>query len=479
MTKRLLACGLLLLAAACAGENSTPTASDPSLSAGSVGAKRYIVVFKDNVVGIQAATDQMVASASTKPDYVYTSALHGFAARMSDLAADNLRRDPRVAYVELDKPVHITTTQAPTPSWGLDRIDQHNLPLNNSYTYNRTGAGVHFYGIDTGIRATHVDFTGRMGNGHTEVLDGRGTDDCHGHGTHTAGTSGGTTYGVAKAMTIHPVRVLDCGGSGSFAMVIAGIDWVTANHISPAVANMSLGGSFDQATNDAVTASIASGVTYSISAGNNFGNACNNSPASTPNAITVAASDINDNRASFSDTGPCVDIFGPGVNIVSDWNTSNTATATLSGTSMSAPHVAGVAGQYLEANPGSTPAQVASALTTNATNGVIINPGLAGTPNKLIYMGFIGGGPPNNPPTAAFTFSCNSSHTCSFDGTSSSDTDGTIVAYAWFRGNKPNPFATTPTVTRTFGRSGTLNIKLTVTDNGGATNTVVHQVVVP
>jgi len=477
MTRRMLACGLLLLAAACAGEKTTPTASDPSLSAGSVGGKRYIVVFKDNIVGAQAATDQLVADAGTKADYVYSASIRGFAARMSDQAADQIRRDSRVAYIELDGPVHITATQSPTPSWGLDRIDQHTLPLNNSYTFARTGAGVHLYDIDTGLHATHVDFTGRVGNGHTEVLDGRGTDDCHGHGTHTAGTVGGTTYGVAKAVTIHAVRVLDCGGSGSFAQVIAGIDWVTANHLSPAVANMSLGGSFDQATNDAVTASIAAGVTYGISAGNNFGNACNNSPASTPNAITVAASDITDHKASFSDTGPCVDIFGPGVNITSDWNTSNTATAVLSGTSMAAPHVTGVAALYLEANPGATPAQVATALVNNATNGAIIAPiGLAGTPNKLIYMGFITGGPPNNPPTAAFTFSC-SGRVCSFDGTGSSDTDGTVTGYAWKIGL--NVVRTTATFTRTFDKPKTFNLTLTVTDNGGATGSVTHQVVVP
>lgn len=476
MTRRMLACGLLVLAAACAGENSPPTASDPSLSAGSVGGNRYIVVFKDNIVGAQAATDQLVRNAGTKPDYVYSASIRGFAARMSDQAANQMRQDPRVAFIELDRPVHITTTQSPTPSWGLDRVDQHNLPLNNSYTYNSTGAGVHFYGIDTGIRATHVDFAGRMGNGVTFVNDGHGTDDCHGHGTHTAGTAAGTTYGVAKGMTIHTVRVLDCGGGASFATVIAGIDWVTANHLSPAVANMSLGGSKDQATNNAVTASIAAGVTYALSAGNNGGDACLNSPASTPNAITVAASDITDHKASFSDTGSCVDIFGPGVNIISDWNTSNTATASLSGTSMSSPHVAGVAGLYLGANPTSTPAQVASALVTNATNGAIITPiGLPGTPNKLIYMGFIGGGGGNQPPVANFTATCNASHNCTF--TSTSTDDGTIVSYNWVRGDKT--MSTASSFSRTFPGPRTIQVTLTVTDNGGLSNSITKPVTIP
>jgi subtilisin family serine protease len=479
MKRRLLGLSLLILAAACAGENTPPTSSDPSLNAAAAaGAQRYIVVFKDQVVGAQATTDQLLAPFGAKADYVYSSALKGFAASLSAQAVDQLRRDSRVSYIERDKPVSITITQTPTPSWGLDRIDQRNLPLNNSYTYPNQGAGVHFYGIDTGILPTHVDFTGRMGNGISTIPGSPSTVDCHGHGTHTASTAGGTTYGVAKQMRIHPVRVLDCGGSGTFAGVIAGVDWVTANRILPAVANMSLGGSVDPATNQAVTNSIAAGVFYSVSAGNNFGNACNNSPASTPNATTVAASAINDAKASFSDTGPCVDIFGPGVNIKAAWIGSNSATNTISGTSMSAPHVAGAAGLYLAANPGSTPAAVNTALVNNATNGKITGSLLAGTPNKLLFMGFIGGGPGNQPPVANFTASCNATHTCTFTSTST-DPDGTIASYFWVRGTRTTPISTAPSFTKTFEKTSLVRITLTVTDNLGASSSIQKQISVP
>ena len=480
MKRRLLACSLLVLAAACAGENSTPsTSSEPSLDAAAAGTKRYIVVFKDEVVGAQAVTNQMLAAVGARADYVYGTAIKGFAAPLTPQAVDQLRKDPRVAYVDLDKPVSIHITQSPTPSWGLDRIDQNNLPLNNSYTYNNEGAGVHFYSLDTGILPTHVDFTGRMGNGTSTIPGSPSTVDCNGHGTHTTSTAGGTTYGVAKKMTLHAVRVLDCGGSGSFAGVVQGIDWVTANHIAPAVANMSLGGGIDAATNQAVTNSIAAGVFYSISAGNNSGNACNNSPASTPNATTVASSEINDARSGFSDTGPCVDIFAPGGNITAAWIGSNSATNTISGTSMSAPHVAGAAGLFISANPGSTPAAINTALVNNATNNKITGSLLAGTPNKLLYMGFIGGGGPGNQnPVANYTFTCNASHTCTFTSTST-DSDGTIVSTAWKRGNKAANLGTGSPFTKNFGRSGTLQIRLTVTDNAGGTGTIVKTVVVP
>ena len=477
MKRRLLACSLFVLAAACAGENTTPSTSEPSLNAAAAGAQRYIVVFKDDVVGAQAVTNQLLASVGATADYVYGTAIKGFAAPLSAQAVEQLRRDSRVAYISLDKPVSIHATQSPTPSWGLDRIDQNNLPLNNSYTYPNEGAGVHFYSLDTGILPTHVDLAGRIGNGISTVPNSPSTVDCNGHGTHTTSTAGGTTYGVAKKMTLHPVRVLNCGGSGSFAGVIQGIDWVTANHISPAVANMSLGGSVDPATNQAVTNSIAAGVFYSISAGNNFGNACNNSPASTPNATTVAASAINDAKASFSDTGPCVDIFGPGVNITGAWIGSNTATNTISGTSMSAPHVAGAAGLYLAANPGSTPAAINTALVNNATPNKITGSLLAGTPNKLLYMGFIGGGG-NQPPVANYTHVCDATHTCTFTSTSN-DPDGTIVSHVWKRVNATANLGSGNPFTKTFARSGTLNIRLTVTDNQGATGTIVKTVVIP
>ena len=476
--RRLLACSALVLAAACAGDNS-PTSTNTANSS-VLGAKRYIVVYNDSVAGPSTATSQILRSVGTTADYVYGSALKGFAAKMSDDAVARLRLDPRVKYISEDGPVTITATQAPTPSWGLDRIDQRNLPLNNSYTYPNTGSGVHFYGIDTGIRGTHNDFTGRMSNGFTSILDGNGTNDCHGHGTHTASTAAGTTYGVAKGMTIHPVRVLDCGGSGTFAQVIQGIDWVTANRILPAVANMSLGGGFHQATNDAVTASVAAGVVYSISSGNSNANACGFSPASTPTAITVNAAAINDARASFSNFGTCTDIFAPGVNITAAWNTSNSATAILSGTSMSAPHVAGAVGMYLNANPTHTPAQVANAFISNATNNVITNPG-TGSPNKNLFMGFIGAGGPNLPPNASFTWSCTPApqRLCSFNGTGSNDPDGNIVSYSWTRAPNNVVVSTQPTWQLRAKRPTSYVITLTVTDNGGATGSQTQTVNIP
>ncbi len=474
MKRRLLASCLFVLVAACAGENTNPsTSSEPSLNSAAAGTQRYIVVFKDEVVGAQATTDQLLASVGAQADFVYGTAIKGFAAPLSAQAVDQLRKDPRVSYITPDGQVGLHITQMPTPSWGLDRIDQNNLPLNNSYTYSNQGAGVHFYGIDTGILGSHNDFTGRMSNGFDAI--GGGTTDCNGHGTHTASTAAGTTYGVAKLMTVHPVRVLNCSGSGTFAQVIAGIDWVTANRVLPAVANMSLGGGFDPATNQAVTNSIAAGVFYSLSAGNNFGNACNNSPASTPTATTVASSEINDAKSSFSDTGSCVDIFAPGGNITAAWIGSNTATNTISGTSMAAPHVAGAAGLYLAANPGSTPAAINTALVNNATNNKITGSLLAGTPNKLLYMGFIGGGgPPNNPPVANFNYSCTPGLLCTFDGTSSTDDVG-VVSYSWTLSGG-SQVASTATFQRQFPSTRTFDLTLTVTDGGGLSNSITKTV---
>lgn len=328
---------------------------------------------------------------------------------LSDQAVTALRADPSVAYVEADQIAHIVTDQTGA-TWGLDRVDQHALPLTTTYSYFADGTGVHVYIIDTGINFGHAEFGGRATTGVDQVTAGGTAADCNGHGTHVAGTVGGGQFGIAKNVSLHAVRVLDCGGSGTFSGVIAGIDWVTANHASPAVANMSLGGGFSQALNDAVTNSIAAGVTYAVAAGNGnaFGipqNACNSSPASTPNALTVGATDINDREASFSNFGSCVDLQAPGVGITSAWYTSNTATNTISGTSMATPHVAGAAAAYLSATPAASPAQVSTALTSSATVGAVT--GLqTGTANLLLYTAFIGNGsppPPPPPPPAAPT----------------------------------------------------------------------------
>jgi subtilisin family serine protease len=343
-------------------------------ASGDVVAGQYIVTLRSGSPAGLAAAKGVAAQ------HVYTRAVNGFAATLSDTQLSALQRDPSVASIEHNQVVHITATQSPTPSWGIDRIDQRFLPLSNSYTYNHDGTGVTAYIIDTGINATHPDFGGRAAVAF-DATGGNGVD-CHGHGTHVAGTIGSTTYGVAKNVQLRGVRVLDCTGSGTFADVIAGVDWVTANSPGPAVANMSLGGSKSNAVNNAVANLSSSGVLVAVAAGNSAANACTFSPASTPAAVTVAASDINDASASFTNFGRCVDLYAPGVGITSTWLGSGTNT--ISGTSMATPHVAGVAALYKSAFGDASSATVASYLTSNATSGVLTGVPRR-TPNLLLY----------------------------------------------------------------------------------------------
>ncbi|MBT2441177.1 S8 family peptidase [Streptomyces sp. ISL-36] len=343
----------------------------------------WIVVLKD---GSTHAADLGVT-----PQHVYRTALKGFSTTMSRSRAAALAADPRVAYVEQNATVRVADTQTGA-TWGLDRIDQRNLPLSTTYTYNRTASNVTAYIIDTGIRISHSEFGGRATVGTDTVGDGQNGQDCQGHGTHVAGTVGGAKYGVAKAAKLVAVRVLNCTGSGTTAGVIAGVDWVTAHAAKPAVANMSLGGGTNASLDDAVKRSIASGVSYAVAAGNGNilglpANACNYSPARVPEAITVGATDSADKRASFSNYGTCVDLFAPGVSVTSAWKDNDTATNTISGTSMATPHTAGVAALYLSANPTASPAQVRDALVNNATSGKVQDP-RTGSPNKLLYSLF-------------------------------------------------------------------------------------------
>jgi subtilisin family serine protease len=387
-----------LVAAAALAAGTSQAAKGP-------GAGSYIVVFKPGAVRaaneprsqrplVAVAARELARAHGGNITFVYQHALKGFAVTVAPDEASALAANPRVAYVEPDQVVHAFPSQSPA-TWGLDRIDQRDLPLNNTYNYNQTGQGVQAYIIDTGIRATHQQFAGRMGNGADFVGDGQGTNDCNGHGTHVAGTTGGTTYGVAKAVTLHAVRVLNCQGSGTNSGVIAGVDWVRANHGSPAVANMSLGGGISSALDTAVNNSINSGVSYAIAAGNSNANACNTSPARVAAANTVGATTSSDARSSFSNFGTCLDIFAPGSSITSAWNTSDTATNTISGTSMASPHVAGAIALYLQTNPGASPSTVTNALIANATLNHVTNPG-TGSPNRLLYSLF--GAPPPPPP---------------------------------------------------------------------------------
>ncbi|HEU4560153.1 MAG TPA: S8 family peptidase [Longimicrobium sp.] len=395
---------LAIAAAACSDTQPTAVREAPTAApvrAGGAGKAipgEYIVVLNEG-----ANPRSVAAIAGVDPRFVYTAALNGFSATLNAGQLNALQHNPNVAYIEQDQEVQATTTQS-NATWGLDRIDQRDLPLNSTYDYTPTGAGVRVYVIDTGILTSHSQFGGRASVGYDAVGDGRNGQDCNGHGTHVAGTVGSTTYGVAKGATLIAVRVLNCSGSGTNSGVIAGMDWVANNHVKPAVANMSLGGGASTATDDAVNRMHNAGVTVVVAAGNENQNACNVSPARAANAITVGSTTRTDARSSFSNYGSCVDIFAPGSGITSTWYTSTTATNTIDGTSMASPHVAGAAALYLQGATGALPSAVTNAIITTATTGKVTSAG-TGSPNRLLYSLLSGGGgttPP--PPTGGTTY---------------------------------------------------------------------------
>ncbi|KQG97118.1 serine protease [Acinetobacter baumannii] len=348
---------------------------------------QYIVILNKDAGPSKDFAQNIAKQHAGKVLQSYDTVLKGFAIYLPDTAGaafiEAMKKNPHVLSVESDTIVNIDATTQSNPDWGLDRIDQKALPLNSTYSYLQTGSGTTAYIVDTGILSSHQEFSGRVLSGYTAISDGNGTTDCNGHGTHVAGTVGGTTYGVAKNVNLVPIRILGCDGSGASSNVIAGLDWILKNGKKPAVVNMSLGGATSSSLDSAVENLYNNGYVMVVAAGNSNTDACTSSPARVSKAITVAATDNTDTRASYSNYGSCVDIFAPGSQINSSWIGSNTATKILNGTSMATPHVAGVVAEMLQSTPTASPQTISTNLLNQASSNVVKNP--SGSPNRLLY----------------------------------------------------------------------------------------------
>jgi subtilisin family serine protease len=462
------------------GVGTAQAAEGQILGAGAEGAVEgsYIVTLDGAASTAASAKASATAKAGDlatryggKVGHVYSAALRGFSVRMSEAQARRLAADPSVRRVEQNAVAHAVET------WGLDRADQRDLPLDNSYTAPNDGSGVTAYVVDTGLDLDHPGYGGRASSGYDFIDNDGDASDCQGHGTHVGGTIGSGTHGIAKNVKLVAVRVLDCSGSGSWDAIIGGIDWVTDHAPQAAVGNMSIGGSRSSAVNDAVTGSVNAGVAWAVAAGNEGQDACNVSPASATGVLTVGASDNQDRRSVWSGTqgsnyGSCVELFAPGTNITS--TTNGGGSGQMSGTSMASPHVAGALVLATSASPAISVADANAKVVNTATTGKITD--LKGSPNKLLYVRDLGGGggQPGNP-TASFTANCPATGlACTFDGAGSADPDGSIASYAWDFGDGRTGTGVRPS--HTYATAGTYPVKLTVTDNSGRTGTTTRQV---